>query len=524
MISCDCVPVTATFAVRSKGPTLRRFSQWLIAIVVLHLLVAGGLAWQRPIDGDEGYYGLAARLVAEGRTPYADFFYPQAPLLPYVYAPAAALVGAPQLPDLRLPSVLFSVLTVGLAAVLLHRLRGASGAAAAVGLLLLALSPEFLTWNTTIKTYAWVNLMVMAGLVAWQRGATGENRRLVWLAGGGVCLGLAVSARLLYAPAAVVPAVWLLLARRRNWGGAIAWSGGLAVGLLPVWIALARDPEVFWFNNLVYHQLRFSELEDASVLVRAAAAGKELGLAVVTGPGLLLMVVLAGLGLRRGVRPTAPAMPAAVSLSLWMAAVLTVTCLLPDPTHSQYFTGGLPTLLVAPATWALVSWPGARARTALAVSTVAALVVAALGLGLIRRDLPPDQCWQLDHYRKICHRIEALSDPNDVVFSFWSGYVAGSGRRAQPGLENHFAVGVSERLDARRRSRYHIGGRREIAEAFRLESPRVVVVGVWMNEVYAALEEEQIKDLIEHFDRHYQGVEDLGGVKLSLRKREIQRR
>lgn len=502
----------------------RRHGLLLIAVVAVHLLAAGWFAWHRPIDGDEGYYGLAARLVAEGATPYADFFYPQAPLIPYLYAPAAALVGVPQLPDLRLQSVLFSVLTVALAAVLLRRQGGPAGAATVVGLLLLALSPEFLTWNTTVKTYAWVNLMVMAGLVAWQRGASDETWRLGWLTGGGVCLGLAVSARLLYAPAAVVPAAWLLLARRRDWRGAIAWSGGLALGLVPVWLALASDPEVFWFNNLGYHQLRFSELEDASVLVRAAVAVKEFALALATDPGLLLMVVLAALGLRRSLRPGASTLPSVVSASLWMAAVLSVTCLLPDPIHRQYFTGGLPILLVAPATWALVTWPGARARTALAVAAVAALLLPVVGLGLLRNDLLPAQCWQLDHYRLICRRIDALSDPNDIVFSFWSGYVAGSGRRPQPGMENHFAVGVSDRLDAQQRSRYHIAGRREIAEAFRLESPRVIVVGVWMNEVNTALDDQQMKDLLEHFRRHYQGVEDHGGVKLSLRLREVQQR
>lgn len=40
----------------------------------------------RPIDADEGFYTTAARLVWEGKTPYRDFFYQQAPLLPYLYS------------------------------------------------------------------------------------------------------------------------------------------------------------------------------------------------------------------------------------------------------------------------------------------------------------------------------------------------------------------------------------------------------------------------------------------------------
>ena len=40
----------------------------------------------RLIDGDEGFYATAARLVWQGKTPYRDFFFQQAPLLPYLYS------------------------------------------------------------------------------------------------------------------------------------------------------------------------------------------------------------------------------------------------------------------------------------------------------------------------------------------------------------------------------------------------------------------------------------------------------
>src|SRR6201984_2903278 len=62
----------------------------LIAVVVgTSLLYLAGLfyyASTRPVDGDEGFYTSAARLVWEGKTPYKDFFFQQAPLLPYLYS------------------------------------------------------------------------------------------------------------------------------------------------------------------------------------------------------------------------------------------------------------------------------------------------------------------------------------------------------------------------------------------------------------------------------------------------------
>ena len=496
-----------------------RLTLLLLLVVVLHLLVAGWFAWQRPIDGDEGYYGLAARLVSEGETPYADFFYPQAPLLPYLYAPAAAAIGAPQLPDLRALSVLLSALTLGLVALWLHRQHGLASGPALVALLLLAFSPELLLWNTTVKTYAWVNFAVIAGLVAFERSISGDTRRKIWLAVGGICLGLAVSTRLLYAPAALVPAVWLVATRRRDYSGAAAYLGGLTLGLLPIWIALARDPAVFWFNNVAYHGLRFSELEDASMVTRVLDALKTLALAMLTSPGLLVLTALAIFGLRRS-RDPALAVSASVSVSLWTAAVLAITCLVPDPVHRQYFTGALPVLLVAPAAWALTGM-GRRSLVALAV---AAPVLAVIGLRVIAPDLPREVHWRLDHYHDICRRIERVSDPDDVVFAFWSGYVAGTGRRPQPGMENHFGVGVSERLDRYERRRYRVIGRHEMSEIFRAEKPRVVVVGAWMNELDTALDDRRTVELLTQFKRYYQGIIDIDGVKLALRISELENR
>src|ERR1041385_8727629 len=47
----------------------------------------------RLVDGDGAVYACASRLAVQGRLPYRDFFYEQAPLLPYVYGPIGSLSG-----------------------------------------------------------------------------------------------------------------------------------------------------------------------------------------------------------------------------------------------------------------------------------------------------------------------------------------------------------------------------------------------------------------------------------------------
>src|ERR1017187_3808379 len=58
----------------------------LVPLSLLQILFFTFVAHHRFIDRDEGFYLLASRLVLTHKKPYLDFFYTQAPLLPYVYA------------------------------------------------------------------------------------------------------------------------------------------------------------------------------------------------------------------------------------------------------------------------------------------------------------------------------------------------------------------------------------------------------------------------------------------------------
>jgi hypothetical protein len=44
-----------------------------------------------------------------------------------------------------------------------------------------------------------------------------------------------------------------------------------------------------------------------------------------------------------------------------------------------------------------------------------------------------------------------------------------------------------------------------------------------MNEIDTALDDPTMADLLQHFIRHYVAIEDHDGVKLALRKREVER-
>ena len=77
------------------GKTIRSISavcgQGLLFILMLYFFLF--VARRRFIDGDEGFYLTAARLVLLHKVPYLDFFFQQAPLLPYVYGIWLKLFG-----------------------------------------------------------------------------------------------------------------------------------------------------------------------------------------------------------------------------------------------------------------------------------------------------------------------------------------------------------------------------------------------------------------------------------------------
>src|ERR1019366_6776440 len=75
--------------VQDSVSRVERRTRLLAIVVLMSLFYLAGLMYYatvRPIDGDEGFYTTAARLVWEGKAPYRDFFFQQAPLLPYLYS------------------------------------------------------------------------------------------------------------------------------------------------------------------------------------------------------------------------------------------------------------------------------------------------------------------------------------------------------------------------------------------------------------------------------------------------------
>src|SRR5271157_795424 len=143
------------------------------------------------IDGDEGFYLLASRLVLAHKTPYLDFFYTQAPLLPYVYAIWMKFVGVTWVSGRTLPALLTALVGLMVYGQVCHVTRRSLAGLAAV--VLFAASTFIFAWYPIAKTYSLAGLFLFSAYVMVSRLSPATSRW--WMACAGLLLGLSADTR-----------------------------------------------------------------------------------------------------------------------------------------------------------------------------------------------------------------------------------------------------------------------------------------------------------------------------------------
>jgi 4-amino-4-deoxy-L-arabinose transferase-like glycosyltransferase len=436
------------------------------------------IALLRVVDGDEGSYLLASRLVAHGTVPYTDFIYPQMPLLPYVYGAWSLLFGE----SWYAVRVLSALLAVGLGVLLYRHSRGRFGAGpAAVGLVLFASSSLVFGWFTVVKTYAFSTLLLFAAYALVER--RGEPAgRWAWV-GAGAALALALDTRLIFA-AAVPPFLWAALRERSGrWFERLApVAGGLALGLLPALVFFANDPRRFFFDNLQAQGTRSSGGLVGDLPQKAQVAANLLGFGQtegVVGPQFLLLLLAAAAGIaavwvaRRR-----------VSLAVLLVAFLGGASFLPTPTYPQYFCIVIPFGIVA----ALEVVEGVRARIDRDLGLVLRVLVGA-GLAAYVSLAAIDVVRYARTHRAFDARIatvervtsivDANTRPGEEVLASWPGYLFGSHAKPVPGLENDFSPRNASTISAAKAHRYRMATIADVEGWIAERRTRLVVVRLW---------------------------------------------
>jgi len=451
------------------------------------MALLAAVAVQRVVNADEGFYTLAGARVLGGAVPYADFFFPQMPYLPYLQAAAFAVAG-PSLLVGRAVSVLAGGGLAGVLAAVATRWSGRASVGVAVGVVFVAHALT-MSYLPIVKPYAVASLGAVLALSVLVVPAPGVGRGFV----AGVCIAVAVGARL---PTAAIGPVLLVLAGRGGGRTVGAFVAGGVVGSLPWMLVAAADPGNFWFNNVGFHGVR-REISGAAVVV--AQKGTVLAKWLLLPQNALLWCG-AAYGIWRQPRVALPAVACALALG---AAYLAAT-----PTYLEYFVQVVPFLLLAavPAVTMLLD------RRAL-LAAVAAVYL--LGLVVAQRTAPEDtergekdRLWSLTTVEQVSRYLETHTASDERILSWWEGYPWLAGRDGYAGV-GFWEANAARKVSPEARQRYHVLHRDDVRALVAARAPRLVVVpdGVW----------DTLRDTI---DANYQPAARFGVIQVYERRVE----
>jgi len=536
------MPVTIDSPPGTRQVANKEQAKCIALIVSSSLLYLAGLLYYagvRPIDGDEGFYTTAARLVWEGKTPYKDFFFQQAPLLPYLYSWIWA-VHPRSLVAMRMFSAAcggLEVLLLGLAFIFARRLptKVALGAFAMV-----LLNPYSVSWNVAVKTFAVANLLMTVATICLYIAL--RSGRPPWFFASAFALGGCVSVRSLYG--LLIPAVFLGMfyqefrSRRNPYPRCLIFLAGALAGCLPMILSFVRYPRAFIFNNITYHHFDVGYMISGTgvitegyqssghvAFVYFAMIGVRL---LLFHPYFTIQLILAMTGivsllkLRRH-REGMSASPYTESdylyfqLALLMLVVYLGTVLLPFPPYDQHFVSPLVPLTIPFVAEGLrVIFRVGRKRV-IALALVAP-VLFAIEIGKETRRNSWHSVWHISSYREVSRIVENNSGPDDVVLSFWPGYLFESGRRYFPGMENHFVYRIINKISPEERARYHVVSKDQIMRAITGRETSLLIIHPWILEYYHDLSPRELQEFHEAVDANYSLLSNVTNVGIYRRR------
>jgi hypothetical protein len=511
-----------------------RESAWLTIAALVIAVACAVLAWSRTSSGaavriinhDEGFYLQAARLAARGEAPYLDFFFPQMPLVPWLYGmvsppDAVALVEARRFSALL--TALLVVVASGASFIVARRWTDSKVAALVAGAaagLAVGLNPMVQTWHTTLKTHALAGLMIAVAVAATAWAACAPSRRSAFLRGGlaGFALGAATLAKLYIAalgglllPAVLAPILTGTSAAlnsterstrvRTALQVAGAYLAGAALAGLPALRLAWLAPQQFYFDNIGYH-VATDAWRAARGEARVNASGKWsefYSFASQPATAVLIAAAVAGTAvvvvkLYRERPPTLARSVAAVTslpvLSFLAALVLTAVFVGPMVPFDEYWTGTVALFALA-AVPLFSSCTGALGRPLAVLAVVATITVVTttwrqqqqqlLGWQARAAKFPPNGPAGVSAVAADAKRAAQKAGGSQVL-TLWPGYAASSGLDLVRGGEGGiFTYRLGKRLRA---PHTDVLDKKRAQALLRQGEPHVVVRGIdWPKEL-----------------------------------------
>jgi hypothetical protein len=423
-------------------------SAWIVWIVGI-LLVLTQIEF-RPLDRDEGFYLYGAWRTSLGETPYQDYFYPQAPYLPYIYAPVVGLfqdgiVGG------RVLSAIFMVALAVLLTVYVSNRTGSRYLGIVAGGLML-FGDLNLFWHASVKTYAVSDLLFFGGFILLMVSVRERkgNRIFIFSILSGILFAVSYHIRLVLAGSSIYLGLLILLApgwwRFRRFLGLIL---GMIIASIPAFLIFIKNPYRYWFENLTFHiTARLPEPWWKFAIWKATALINYL-----TSPDILILIILCGIGVRvlaknhellRDFR-------AEIWVGIGLMGVLFVTYLTTPTLLPQYLVQLSPFLILGAVAGVAAIFRESRGSKRTLIVLLMLLIYGGWGIGktigrvVEREDLNP--LYGMQTVREVGQYLNQwcqVSSPDTInmkrnnyqrILTFWPAYLVAGKQNPIPGTD-----------------------------------------------------------------------------------------
>jgi hypothetical protein len=358
---------------------------------------------------DEGFHMVAAQLIAEGKTPYIDFCFPQTPLNAYANAAILLAFG-----DHWRPVHVFAAIYIGIAVWLaadfvLSRMPVWRLPCALTTGTLFGLNIVVMQFGPAGQAYA---LCLLAIVAAFRAAVRAIQPAAAWFAMlTGLLAGVANGSSLLTAPVTPVLLLWLWFCNKSGSriAKAAAFAAGFVVPFIPVIRLYLRAPAQTLFN-VVRYQALFRRVNWGDANLRDFDALTSW----LTSPDALLLAALSAgavIFLFRQAKQEAPLLEKTVRAEFWLAGALSLALSLflatAHPTFERYFILVVPflSMLSAVGLWAI----GTRLATPQHSILPAALVITLTALlwGRALFDEREDEHWS--DYEEVAAKVAEVT-------------------------------------------------------------------------------------------------------------------
>jgi hypothetical protein len=464
-------------------------------VKVMQVAVAGGAvlsaltlyafsAYYGNLNQDEGWYLYAARCVTAGSHPYRDFFFTQAPLMPWFYSWFEALWGSFGVLGGRVFTAVIALLSALCAGAMASRAvpRERSLQAATVAFALIACNLYHVYFTTIPKTYALASLFLCGGFLTltfcfFRKRRSHSRMSRMWALPAGFLIAMAIGTRLSLIVVLPVTVLLLLLNFRKS-GSAFFWfalGGAIGIFLLfaPVYL---NNWEQFIFSQTFHIQREGSGIDP----FLTAGSLSRLVRAYLTHCMVFCALILAFLLYGRGKKPAfcgsqdGDAYHGDIWPLIWFVAfvaVFAVHIATPHP-YDDYQVPIMGLLAAALAAWVVNRLNDRKIRMFFVIGAVIAVNLCSFSSSLIQQWFTEgqDRFWilrkQLPDIRELqiaAREIRTLAGDDDTLLTQDTYLAVEAGMRVPRGLEMG-PFGYFPELSDKQAARYHVLNRRLLSD------------------------------------------------------------